>query len=75
MQPLGEHIRITQPEEVNKSYFIVEKEAVQKAEVISVSPDTSMLKYKTIFFWTDRAIFIRGEWFINTEMVLGGFMD
>jgi hypothetical protein len=73
MTPLGEHIRITKPEEVNKSYFIVEKEAVQKADVISVSPDIQ-IEYKTVFFWTDRAIFIKGEWFINTEMILGGYL-
>jgi hypothetical protein len=74
MTPLGEHIRITKPEEVNKSYFIVEKEAVQKAQVISVSPDVKMPEYKTVFFWTDRAILIRGEWFLNTEMILGGYL-
>jgi hypothetical protein len=73
MTPLGEHIRISKPEEVNKSYFIVEKEAVQKAEVISVSPDI-YVPYKTVFFWTDRAIFIKGEWFLNTEMILGGYL-
>jgi hypothetical protein len=73
MIPVGEHICISKPEEVNKSQFIVEQEPVQKAAVISVSEDTQMPEYKTVFFWSGRAIHIKEQWLINTEMILGGY--
>jgi len=73
MLPIGNHIKITEPERINKTPLFTEKEAVSMAQVLGLTPDED-LPYKindTVFFFTDKEIRLKGEIFINTEMIVG----
>lgn len=73
MQPLGNHIQINAPEELTKSDFILEKEAMVKATVVAVSPDAPVpfAKGDTVYFYTGRHIVENGGIFVNIEMIVG----
>ncbi len=70
-KPIGNHIQITKPEEINPSVVIREKENLSKAVVKSISPD-AVVPFKendTILFYTDKHILLKDEYYINTEMI------
>jgi hypothetical protein len=71
MQPLGNHIEISNPETIGKSSFIVEKEFLTKAKVLAVSPDITVpfIAGSTVFFYTDREIYLAGKIYLNIEMI------
>ena len=73
MQPLGNHIQINPPEELTKSSFILEKEALAKAVVLKLSPDIKVpfKENDTVYFYTGRHIIENGYIFVNLEMVQG----
>jgi hypothetical protein len=73
MQPIGQHIKISSPEPVNKSQFIVEKERVQKARVADISFDVTVpfKKLDTVFFNTGKEIILDEEIFLNIEVIVG----
>lgn len=73
MQPLGNHIQINAPEELTRSDFILEKEAVVKATVGAVSPDVSVpfTKGDTVYFYTRCHIMQNDGIFVNIEMIVG----
>lgn len=70
MQPLGQYIRISKPEVLNKSYFILEPERVQVAKVLDVSPDVKVPQMNNVIFWRGRQIFTKGEYVISIENIL-----
>lgn len=73
MIPIGNHIQISTPETLTKSYFILEKEAVMKAGVIEVSSDyiVPFNAGDTVYFYTGREIVHPSGIYLNIEMIVG----
>jgi len=73
MNPIGQHIKIHQPEPINTYSFLIEKEPVSKAEVLSISPDVSVpfSSQSTIYFYTGKHIKIKEEIFIPLDFIVG----
>jgi hypothetical protein len=73
MNPIGQYIKIHQPEPVNKYCFLVEQEPISKAEVVLTSPDTTVpfSEKSTVYFYTGRHIVNKYGIFIPLEYVTG----
>lgn len=72
MTPIGPHIEISKPEPVVKHSLIVEQEAVSKAQVLRISPD-SVEPFKEgdyVYFYTGKEICLIGKYFIGVNMIV-----
>lgn len=73
MNPIGHYIKIHQPEPVNKYCFLVEQEPISKAEVVEVSPDSTVpfSKLSIVYFYTGRHIENKSGIFIPLDFIVG----
>lgn len=73
MNPIGQYIKINQPEPVNKYCFLTEKEPIIKAEVENISPDSSV-PFSTnsiVYFYTGKQVVNKYGIFVALDFIVG----
>lgn len=73
MIPVGNHIEITEPQQINKRELLAEKENISIAHVIQISPDLSppFKCHNTVFFHTNKQKYLKGKIFITYDLIVG----